>query len=125
MPGDGELFDFSDRQFKLLIILGTLTLVLALTYMAQIWLFAPSSSAPLPIHVGEQPTELHAIFTCDPNFSPADSLELLPGIGPVLAKRIVEYRQTHRFDSLADLKNVDGVGEKLLETIAPYLRIQQ
>lgn len=91
--------------------------------MAQIWLLSPAASSPLSIHPGTQPTELIATFTCDPNYAPADSLELLPGIGPVLAERIVDYRRTHHFDSLADLKNVDGIGEKLLETITPYLRI--
>jgi len=88
-------------------------------------LFAPSASTPLPIHIGDQPTQYSATFTCDPNHSPADSLELLPGIGPVLAQRIVDYRKTHRFDSLADLKNVDGIGDKLLETISPYLKVPQ
>jgi len=100
-------------------------LLLALIYIAQVWLFRPSASSPLPIHVGDQPIDYSATFTCDPNHSPADSLELLPGIGPVLAQRIVDYRKSYRFDSLADLKKVDGIGDKLLESITPYLRLPQ
>lgn len=49
------------------------------------------------------------------NINTATQLELetLPGIGPALAGRIIEYRQTRgRFLSPADIKNVSGIGDK-------------
>ena len=46
------------------------------------------------------------------NVADEKALEALPGIGPVMAKRIVEYRQQNGpFSSLEDLKKVRGIGE--------------
>lgn len=50
------------------------------------------------------------------NQASEQELEELQGIGPVLAKRIVEYRQANgRFEHLEDLKNVAGIGDKTFE----------
>lgn len=48
------------------------------------------------------------------NINTADESELdkLPGIGPAMAKRIIEYRQTNgNFQTIEDIKNVSGIGE--------------
>lgn len=48
------------------------------------------------------------------NINSADeaALDKLPGIGPAMAKRIIEHRQTEGlFQSLEDLKKVRGIGE--------------
>jgi competence protein ComEA len=51
-------------------------------------------------------------------------LESLPGIGPVMAGRILDDRRERgRFRSVDDLMRVRGVGPKTLEKIRPYLRI--
>ncbi len=51
-------------------------------------------------------------------------LESLPGIGPVLAQRIVDYRETHGpFQSVEDLRNVDGVGPSLLNKIRDLVEV--
>jgi competence protein ComEA len=47
-----------------------------------------------------------------------EQLEELDGIGPTLAKRILEYRDANGgFRSLDDLKKVDGIGEKRFESL--------
>ncbi len=52
----------------------------------------------------------------DLNAATAEALETLPGVGPVLARRIVDYRASHGgFRRLDDLLQVKGVGPRLLE----------
>lgn len=53
------------------------------------------------------------------------TLEGLPGIGPVLARRIVEYRQMHGpFRRVEDLLRVAGIGERKLAQIRPLITVQ-
>jgi competence ComEA-like helix-hairpin-helix protein len=59
----------------------------------------------------------------DPNRASADELELLPGVGPSLARRLVEERgRSGPFRSAPDLRRVPGVGERTLAKLLPFLR---
>jgi competence protein ComEA len=50
-------------------------------------------------------------------------LETIDGIGPALAGRIIEYRDTHGgFRSIDELKQVSGIGDKRFETLRKALR---
>ena len=60
----------------------------------------------------------------DLNLAPARELDRLPGVGPSLAVRIVEYRTRHGlFGSLEGLDSVPGVGAATLGRIAPLVWI--
>ncbi|MEE9131028.1 MAG: helix-hairpin-helix domain-containing protein [Phycisphaerales bacterium] len=57
----------------------------------------------------------------DVNSAEEAQLDLLPGIGPRLAARIVEERRTEgSFASLDDLVRVAGLGPRLVERLRPY-----
>jgi competence protein ComEA len=75
----------------------------------------PVSSSPPPA-AGEMrgggPVDLNRATLAD--------LDALPGIGPVLAGRILEHRKTHGpFRSLEELLAVRGIGPRLLERLRP------
>ena len=52
-------------------------------------------------------------------------LTSLPGIGPVLARRIVAHRQRDGpYQRLEDLLQVQGIGPKLLERLRPFVTVE-
>ena len=58
----------------------------------------------------------------DPNTAGAEDLDRLPGVGPVVAGRIVQMRRDHGpFAGPSDLLSVPGVGPATLARITPYL----
>lgn len=65
-------------------------------------------------------SKLHAGI--DPNEAPAEDLELLPGVGPTLARAIVAYRLDHpRFICADDLLGVPGIGPRTLDRFRQHL----
>lgn len=62
-------------------------------------------------------------FPLNINLATEKELQALPRIGPQMAKRIVEYRSAHPFNSTKDLLNVRGIGAKTLEKLAPLVTV--
>ena len=63
-------------------------------------------------------------FPLDINQADSEALQALPGIGEVLAGRIIAYRDENGlFSSPDQLMNVEGIGEKRLEAILDYITI--
>ena len=58
------------------------------------------------------------------NTAGIDELSSLPGIGPVLASRIIEYRENHgKFKCLEEIKKVKGIGPHIYSRIAAMIRL--
>ncbi len=97
----------------------------------------PRSSSPSPStpssDASDAPTAAPSSSLASPSASPTSTLvdintadetqlDALPGIGPALARRIVEYRASHgRFSSVDQLLEVSGIGEKTLAKLRPLV----
>lgn len=58
------------------------------------------------------------------NTATQTELETLPGIGPSLALKIINYRKENgKFSSIEDIKNVSGIGDAKFENIKNYIKV--
>ena len=77
---------------------------------------APAVIPPVDITGPAEPSIINI------NTATAQQLQTLPGIGPTIAERIVSYREENGvFESVGELFNVPGIGEKKLEEIWDYV----
>ncbi len=79
-------------------------------------------------HEGSQDLE-KPVFTAsslDINQGTKEELQALPGIGPVLASRIIDHRESMGlFADIEDLKAIPGIGETKLGQLRPYIKVNQ
>jgi len=102
---------------------------------------APESNIEAPM--GEDPpqstqthrqrkSQMHAHYQKKPvhpsitnlNTAKPQQLQLLPGIGPKMAERIMEYRKTNRgFQTIEQVMDVKGIGEKKFAKMKAFLKV--
>ncbi len=82
---------------------------------------APSSAEEEAPAGPPEPTAEHPLNI---NTAEEAELDMLPGIGPVLAQRIVEYRQANGpFAATEEIMQVDGIGESTYEELQDLITV--
>ncbi|MHB1614706.1 MAG: ComEA family DNA-binding protein [Actinomycetes bacterium] len=85
---------------------------------------APRAPAPGPGGVRTGPSPGAARTPVDLNTATIEELATLPGIGPVLAGRIVAWRDRHqRFTSIDELAEVSGFGQRRVDQLRELVRL--
>ena len=104
--------------------LGLLLSVLAIAALARPRAepAPPPPDPPTQAPPSEQGRRLLSEEPVDLNRADAEELELLPHIGPTLARRIVDDRAARGpYARPADLARVRGIGPRTLETLGPLV----
>lgn len=79
---------------------------------------------PTVPETSEAVTEAPITFPIDINTAEKEAFMALPGIGEVLAERILSYRdENNGFHTLEELLNVEGIGKKRFEDILDLIII--
>jgi competence protein ComEA len=100
---------------------------LVLTALLVLTTSAASIAAPAQQTAAQKPASPTTTLVAAPinvNTATSAELEKLPGVGPAMALRIVEYRQKNNgFKKLEDLMQVKGIGEKTFLKLKPLVTI--
>lgn len=120
-----RFFEFSPLQIKLLVFLVGLLLVGSVLEFVRSYATVEKNEFKFSVQLGDGDQSYAPVFTVDLNISPPDSLELIPGIGPVLASRIVAYRDSvGRYQKPDEVMKVQGIGFAKYEKIKAYIKVR-
>jgi competence protein ComEA len=93
-----------------------LTAVALTLLLASVAIAAPATGSPSSKEGPSSPVDLNSAST--------EQLTEIPGIGKVMAQRIVEWRDQHGpFQRVEDLMKVKGIGEKSFQKLRPFVKV--
>ena len=122
------MFNLTTQEKKVLIVLSIFA-ILGLTVSGYRNYIARPQIEVVPTQLKSAEADYQVLFkqrrTVNINIADANELEILPNIGPALAKRIVDYRNAHgRFLFKEDLMKVKGIGHNKFDEIKEYICLE-
>jgi len=86
--------------------------------------FAPATVSAQQQPAAQAPVKGGAATPVNLNTATAEQLDGLPGVGPAMVARILEYRQKNGgFKKIEELMNVKGIGEKNFLKLKPLITV--
>lgn len=83
-------------------------------------------TAPTPGSNSVRTKGIEIDLLVDINTADSETLQELPGIGPVLARRIIDYRDENGdLTDVEELTNVNGIGDKTMDKLRPLITVGQ
>jgi competence protein ComEA len=125
----------SDRERRALILIGAalilgIGLILVKAYNPSLFLGEPDFRSE-DMDIDDQPKAIslpdqnESSTPIDINKASKEKLQMLPGIGPTLAERIIQYREKHGgFKRIEEIKQVRGIGEKTFQRIKSLITVR-
>ena len=122
-------------KFSVLVLITILFVVFTGGYLLGISQRKSHISVSVSKEIREKPQKINAeeilvteekniVFPILLNHADKEDLMALPGIGDVLAQRILDYRTAHgKFTSVEELLNVEGIGKNRLEQMLDLIVI--
>ena len=103
----------------------TLAFILSIIFAAMYWGRSDRPRVQVPQHNDLLSIDETTLLRIDINTASFREFALLPGVGPILAKRIVEDRNRFgAFQSVNDLQRVNGIGPKTIDQISAICEVR-
>ena len=85
---------------------------------------APADATIPSVKESDTHSTSNGLQRVDLNRATVADFDQLPGVGPVLARRMVDYRKSvGRFHAVEDLRGVKGIGTKKLARLKPFVTV--
>jgi len=92
---------------------------------ASVSIHIPSTDSSQDGLVQQQPVNNSANTKININTATLEQLKTLPGIGEVLAQRILDYRNSNgSYSSIYDLAKIEGIGTQKLLSILDFISVE-
>lgn len=110
------------KKRALTLLIATLAVLFMVVSIQPAWAGSDAAKSKMTTEKATQAVKAQKI-----NINTADegALANLNGVGPKLAQRIIDYRsKSGKFKNIEELKNVQGIGEKIYSKIAPLITVK-